>query len=489
MHPITPPLPQRLFDAAATRQFEHLAALSLPTHCLMQRAGLAVARLALALAPHATTVWIACGPGNNGGDGLEAATHLQSWGKAPVVTWLGDEATAPPDALASLARARAAGVVFAAHAPPDLSSSDLCIDALLGLGNSRALQGRLRELAMVMNASAAPVLAVDLPSGLHADTGAYCGGESEAAAVRAQHTLSLLTLKPGLFTAQGRDASGQVWFDDLGVDTVQPPCSATLTGAPSPIARPHASHKGSFGDVAIVGGAPGMTGAALLAARAALHSGAGRVYVALLDPDGIRVDSTQPELMFRAAEALNLQAMTVVCGCGGGEAVRAVLPRLLAMPSALVLDADALNAVAHDVQLQSLLRARGQRGRVTALTPHPLEAARLLDCPAAQVQSGRLRAAQQLADLFHCAVVLKGSGTVIAASGQTPAINPTGNARLATAGTGDVLAGMLGAALSCGLSPFQAATESVYRHGALADAWPEALTFTAGLMAQRCSVS
>jgi hydroxyethylthiazole kinase-like uncharacterized protein yjeF len=123
------------------------------------------------------------------------------------------------------------------------------------------------------------------------------------------------------------------------------------------------------------------------------------------------------------------------------------------------------------------------------LTPHPLEAARLLDCPAAQIQADRLRAAQQLADQFHCTVVLKGSGTVIAAPGFTPAVNPTGNARLATAGTGDVLAGMLGAALASGLSPFQAATESVYRHGALADAWPDGRTLTASRLAQRCSVS
>jgi hydroxyethylthiazole kinase-like uncharacterized protein yjeF len=490
MQSITPLLAQRLFDAAATRQLEQLAALSLPAHCLMQRAGLAVARLALALAPHATTVWIACGPGNNGGDGLETAVHLQRWGKAPVVSWLGDESTAPPDALASLTRARAAGVVFSPTAPADLGALDLCIDALLGLGNSRALQGRLAELATMLNASAAPVLAVDLPSGLNADTGAICGSEdANPVAVVAQHTLSLLTLKPGLFTAQCLDACGQLWFDDLGVDAMAQPCSASLTGAPSPRRRAHASHKGSFGDVAVVGGAPGMNGAALLAGRAALHSGAGRVYVALLDPHGMRIDSTQADLMFRDADQLELKGMTVVCGCGGGDAVRVILPRVLATPSALVLDADALNAVAHDLQLQSLLRARGQRGRITVLTPHPLEAARLLDCPAAQIQADRLRAAQQLADQFHCTVVLKGSGTVIAAPGFTPAVNPTGNARLATAGTGDVLAGMLGAALASGLSPFQAATESVYRHGALADAWPDGRTLTASRLAQRCSVS
>ncbi len=481
---------QRLFDTAATRQLEQAAAAQLPPHALMQRAGLAVARLALALAPHARRVWIACGPGNNGGDGLEAALHLQRWGKAPVLTWLGDETNSPPDALLSLARARAAGVEFAADAPGDLDPGDLCIDALLGIGSSGALRGRLAALAQQLNDSAAPVLAVDLPSGLNADTGAWlgtAGAHAEAAApsaaVRAQHTLSLLTLKPGLFTAHGRDASGQVWLDDLALDTAAAPCSATLLGEPTARSRLHASHKGSFGDVAIVGGAKGMSGAALLAARAALHGGAGRVYVALLDPDAIRADSSQPELMFRDFDALDAQGMTLVCGCGGGEAVRAVLPRVLGHASPVVLDADALNALARETQLQTLLIARAQRGRVTVLTPHPLEAARLLGCSAAQVQSQRLQSAQQLAERYHCSVVLKGSGTVIAAPAQTPAINPTGNARLATAGSGDVLAGMLGAALASGLPAFAAACESVYRHGALADRWPAGLPLSASQLA------
>jgi hydroxyethylthiazole kinase-like uncharacterized protein yjeF len=293
----------------------------------------------------------------------------------------------------------------------------------------------------------------------------------------------MLTLKPGLFMAQGRDAAGQVWLDELGEDPMAQPCSATLLGQPARRIRPHASHKGSFGDVAIVGGAPGMTGAALLAARAALHSGAGRVYVALLDPHGIQRDPFQPELMFRDLDALNLKSTTVVCGCGAGHDVRAVLPKILATPSPLVLDADALNAIAMESPLKKLLLARGQRGRVTVLTPHPLEAARLLACSAMQVQADRLKAAQQIAEQFFCVVALKGSGTVIAAPDQLPAINPTGNARLATPGSGDVLAGMIGAALASGLPPFQASCESVYHHGALADQWPVDRPLTAGQMA------
>lgn len=215
-----------------------------------------------------------------------------------------------------------------------------------------------------------------------------------------------------------------------------------------------------------------MTGAALLAARAALHHGAGRVFVGLLDETGMAVDPVQPELMFRALSALALADMAVVCGCGGGNAVRTPLPRVISTAKAVVIDADAINSISTDTQLQSLLAARGARGVATVLTPHPLEAARLLGTGAAEVQQDRLAAAQALAERFGCVVVLKGSGTVVAGPGQIPAINPTGNARLATAGTGDVLAGMVGAALAAGLAPFAAAAQCVYAHGLLADHWP-----------------
>jgi hydroxyethylthiazole kinase-like uncharacterized protein yjeF len=196
-----------------------------------------------------------------------------------------------------------------------------------------------------------------------------------------------------------------------------------------------------------------MTGAALLAGRAALHSGAGRVMVALLDGGELALDLLQPELMLRRFDALQLEHITVVCGCGGGDAVRAVLAPVLQRAAQLVLDADALNAIAADSALQAALQARAQRDQPTVLTPHPLEAARLLgsntnintNINAAHVQAQRLQAAQQLAERFGCVVVLKGSGTVVAAPSQIAHINPTGNARLASAGTGDVLAGMIGA--------------------------------------------
>lgn len=468
-----------LLDATQTRALEQRASASLPPHTLMRRAGVSVARLALALAPHAQRVWIAVGPGNNGGDGLEAALHLRAWGKDVEVSLIGDAAQLPADAANALERARAAGVSIGA-APSPTESPALAIDALLGVGASRAPADAIAACIRALNALHCPVLAVDLPSGLHAVTGQPFGD----VCVTASHTLALLALKPGLFTGSGRDHAGEVWLDALGVDVRNEQPAAWLCGPVGPLPRRHAQHKGSFGDVAVVGGAPGMSGAALLAARAAHAAGAGRVHVALLDRSTSvpRLDPLRPELMFRddwvRSRAEVLARTTIVCGCGGGDAVREPVPRLISLAHRLVLDADALNAVAADTTLAVLLRARTASGRATVLTPHPLEAARLLACTTSAVQGDRLRAAQVIAERFSCVVVLKGSGSVIAAPGSVPRINSTGNAALASAGTGDVLAGWLGgrwAQLAAGneaAAAFVVAQQAVAEHGAAAEPPP-----------------
>jgi hydroxyethylthiazole kinase-like uncharacterized protein yjeF len=469
-----PDLP--LFDVAHTRRIEAAALGGLPPHALMQRAGAAVARLALALAPHARTVRVLAGPGNNGGDGLDAAIRLQHAGKAVEVVLVGEPQA--DDARDALARALDAGVTLNPTALTPLEVHDLAIDALLGIGASRPAEDALREAIVAVGALPCPVLAVDLPSGLAADRGQPLG-----ACVRAAHTLSLLTLKPGLFTAEGRDHAGTVWFDDLGVDAGAGAPEAWLGGAQAGAAPPrrHAQHKGSFGDVAIVGGASGMTGAALLAGRAALAAGAGRVFVELLDAEAAGLDAARPELMLRPGwtrrvDPEALSRSTVVCGCGGGDAVRALLPTLMRHCARLVLDADALNAIAADELLRQPLRARASRAQATVLTPHPLEAARLLGVGSGEVQTDRLGAAQRLAESFACVVVLKGSGSVIAAPGGVPHINASGNASLATPGTGDVLAGWLGGhwAQRGEEDPGQrarlAAAHTTWRHGAAAEA-------------------
>jgi hydroxyethylthiazole kinase-like uncharacterized protein yjeF len=469
-----------LHDVANTRRIEDSAQAALPPHALMQRAGLAVAHLAMAIAPHARRIWVACGPGNNGGDGLEAATLLHQWGKLPVVTWLGSTGKASQDTLAAYERARAQGLVIDEEPPAQF---DLCIDALLGIGATQRNAGtKMAGWINHMNRSGSPILAIDVPSGLDPNTGA-----AKHSHVKASHTLSLLTLKPGLFTAQGRDACGDIWLDDLSVscDAADDPAStAQLNAAPIYAGRSHSSHKGSFGDVAVIGGAHGMTGAPLLAARAALHAGAGRVFVGLLDETGLTVDPSQPELMFRRIDSLDLSAMITVCGCGGGSAIATHLQGIFSSQAPVVIDADALNAIASNPMLQVALKLRSTRALATVLTPHPLEAARLLGCDTAQVQQDRLKAASQLAAMFGCTVILKGSGTVIAELGQISVLNATGNARLATAGTGDVLAGMVGAHLAAGQPAFQAACAAVYEHGAVADAWPNPERLTASQLAR-----
>lgn len=473
-----------LFDEATSRAVEHAAQSQLPPNTLMQRAGLAIAELALAISPHSQRVWIACGPGNNGGDGLEAAIHLHAWGKQVHVSWLGSPQTCPADARMALSRLQGAGIDIQKQPP---TQWDLAVDALLGLGCDRTVQGDMAHWQDVMQTSDAPVLHVDLPSGLSANTGRMhaklypCASRGRAA----RHTLALLTLKPGLFTADGRDATGTVWFNDLGVSPQQVATALLQSHAPQIAQRRHNSHKGSYGNVAVIGGAQGMSGAAVLAGLAALRGGAGRVTVSLLDTSaGALAIAPHPQLMWRDAEHIDWRQCTAVCGCGGGDDVRHSMPQILSQAPQLVLDADALNAL-HDASLRQLLVQRHRRDRATVLTPHPLEAARLLQCDVTQIQHDRLQAARTLADQTHAVVILKGAGSIIAAPGETPVINATGNPRLASAGSGDVLAGLVGALLAQGLGAFEAACVAVARHGQVADEWPRDLAFDALLLTQR----
>ena len=486
---------------AQVRQLEP-ALQTLSATPLMQSAGLACARLALAVAPHARRIWVVAGPGNNGGDGLEAALLLHQWGKEVRVSLLSSDGPGPEDAQAALQRAQQAGVHIQSGVPTEwlahLDAQDLCIDALLGIGASRPLSAALQVCVKAMQQSAANVLAIDVPTGLNPQSGQWLGGDSgEAMAVHADHTLSLIAVQAGLLMGHGRDASGQIWLEDLGHRPSQHtvPTLAWLNAPYTSVTKHHASHKGSHGDVAVIGGegmathGMGMSGAAVLAATAALHAGAGRVILSLLS--GQTSDSVPPDVMQREFQRLDLEQLHVVCGCGGGTSVQAVLLEVLQRSSGLVLDADGLNAVAQDSALQDALRQRAAHSatQATVITPHPLEAARLLGCNTAQVQNDRLKAAQELAKSFQCIVVLKGSGTVITAPGQTPRINITGNGQLAIGGTGDVLAGVVGTRMAQGPNTleaaFEAACQAVAQHGQVADDWPPGQALTASRLAQR----
>jgi len=444
-----------LYSVAQVRAIEHAALAQLPEGSLMQRAGAAAAAWALELITEVWPVLVLAGPGNNGGDALEVAANLRDAGVAVTVLHTAG-ATPSPQTAAALDRCRMDGVTFVDTIPD--TAWALVVDGLFGIGITR-------PITVALPSFVCPVLALDVPSGLDADTGTVVDG-----AVRATHTITFIGDKPGLHTGDGRDYAGVVRVASLDIDpALLPAPDATLVTRESfdkHLARRRAnSHKGQFGDVAIVGGADGMAGAAILAARAALLSGAGRVFLAALD-SRLALDLTHPEIMFRTAAGFAMEGRTLVVGPGMGDGARSLLAKAIASASPLVLDADALNMLAAEPGLQEAVRTRAH---MAILTPHPLEAARLLGVTANVVQADRLAAARELAARCGAVVVLKGSGTVIAHPDGEVAINPTGNAGLATGGAGDVLSGLTGTLLAQGLDAWPAALGAVWMHGAAAD--------------------
>jgi hydroxyethylthiazole kinase-like uncharacterized protein yjeF len=466
-----------LYTVAEIRDIERTAAQRLPEGALMQRAGQAGANQALDLLPFTTAkarVLVLAGPGNNGGDALETAAHLAHAGAQ--VTLLHFEPTAEPSAERqhALERARNAPLRFVPPSADVVRSADwnLVIDGLFGIGLRRPLSGVPAELVVAVNGLGCHVLALDVPSGLDADTGAIVG--PHGLAVRATHTITFIGDKPGLHTCEGRDHAGLVLVSNLDLDAALFPRTAARLSDVSLFShcmqrRRHSAHKGSFGNVAVLGGARGMSGAPVLAARTALMCGAGRVLACFIG-EVPAFDPLRPEIMCRSAQEVDFDAPATVTVAGPGLGTSAsaseMLSGALRSHSPLVADADALNLCAADASLRALLAARTAP---TLLTPHPLEAARLLGCNTADVQADRSSAARRLASELNATVILKGSGTVIAASDGAVVINTTGNPALATAGTGDVLAGLCGSLLAQGWPGWEAAVGAVWLHGMAAD--------------------
>jgi hydroxyethylthiazole kinase-like uncharacterized protein yjeF len=377
------------------------------------------------------------------------------------------------DAQQAYARAKESAANFADPIfLPEIRSTrwTLAVDGLYGIGLTRPVTGTQRQVVEFINTLSCPVLALDVPSGLDADTGNIVG--DHGIAVRASHTITFIANKPGLHTCYGRDFAGSVQVAKLDIENkyfTQPHIHRNdvkwFAGALR--RRMHNSHKGSYGDVAIIGGAHGMGGAPILAARAAAHCGAGRVFAAFID-DAPAYDSVQPELMCRSAREFDFSSACLVIGPGLGTSRDAhdVLARALNAPTPLVIDADALNLLAVEPGLKTKLT---QRSSPALLTPHPLEAARLLGSSSTDVQANRLKAARELAQQCNAIVILKGSGTVIARPDGNTIINVTGNPALSTAGTGDVLAGICGALLAQRWAVWEAALAAVWIHGHAAD--------------------
>lgn len=434
-----------IYTTAEIRRIEAAAGGTRPS--LMERAGLAAADLAVRLMPDTgKDILVLAGPGNNGGDARIAARILGE----------------------RFFRVTLVGAAQSTAIPADKRWA-LVIDGLFGIGLAREVAGDYARLVEYANAQSCSVLALDIPSGLESDTGRVLGK-----AVRATHTLTFLAQKPGLLTLDGPDQCGEIHVADLGLDVraLLPP-TGWIAG-PELLAhvlkpRPRNFHKGKAGSVAIIGGAAGMCGAALLAGRAALRLGAGKVFVGLLDADAPAFDPGALELMLRHPDevfGLDLTAIVVGPGIGDGERAETLLGAALASDIPCVVDADALNLMA---QSRDLTDACKRRGADTIITPHPAEASRLLGSSTRAVQDDRLAAARFLRDRFNAHVVLKGNGSVLAARDGHWFINTSGNPGMASGGMGDVLSGILGALLGQGLSGEAALVLGAHLHGAAAD--------------------
>ncbi|WP_076591492.1 bifunctional ADP-dependent NAD(P)H-hydrate dehydratase/NAD(P)H-hydrate epimerase [Herminiimonas arsenitoxidans] len=466
-----------LYTVADIRKIEQAALATLPSYTLMQRAGKAAAEFAYTLQQErdkAGRILVLAGPGNNGGDALEAASQLANAGLNVSIFLAANAENLPADAQQALKRAKSGKATFLETVDTAaLNTTDwaLVIDGLFGIGLTRAITNDTHDLIAAINTLSCQILALDVPSGLNADTGAIVG-EDAGIAIQATHTITFIGNKPGLHTCEGRDHAGEVSVVDLDIaeDLFLPSrmqLSRTELFCATLRPRRHNSNKGSYGDVSILGGAHGMVGAAVLAARSATKCGAGRVFIASL-AESITYDNQQAELMCRLAGNMDYESTTTVAGPGLGTSRPAhdCLTRAILANTPLVLDADALNLIAVESGLRQKLLLRHAS---TILTPHPLEAARLLGITTQQVQADRLAAARTLAATFHATTILKGSGTVIATPDGDIVINTTGNPALATAGSGDVLAGLCGALLAQNYPAWEAAVAAVWLHGKAAD--------------------
>ena len=418
------------------------ARCGVPEPELMQRAAQAALDVALRIAAEKKDVLVLAGPGNNGGD-------------ARIV--------------AELLRERFFRVHLVAQRSELVDRPwGLVVDGLFGIGLSRDIEGEYATLVEYVNRQRCPVLALDIPSGLHSDSGRVLGQ-----AVRATHTVTFIALKPGLLTLDGPDHCGELTVADLGLPAsrIATPRAwvAGLAAFESALKRrPRNFHKGMAGSLAVLGGASGTTGAALLAARAALKLGAGRVYVGLLD-ETIPIDLHNLELMLRHPDdalGQDLDAIVIGPGLGQGERAETLVGAALASDLPCVIDADALNLISEN---EDLRHACARRSADTLLTPHPAEAARLLALKTADVQADRVKAARILAENLNAHVVLKGAGSILAARDGHWFINTSGNPGMASAGMGDVLAGMLGALLAQRYSGETALVLGVHLHGRAAD--------------------
>ncbi len=467
---LTDKLPEALFRAEQVRAMDRYAIehLQVPGIVLMQRAGSAAFSVLNRHWPQAESIAVLCGGGNNGGDGYIVARCALDQGLAVKVFALSSPERLQGDALLAYQSYRAAGGEMAFGVPNTLEGFDVVVDALLGTGLDREVQGQYAQAIAKINRFSGGVLAVDIPSGLHADTGAILG-----CAVEADLTVTFIGLKQGLFTGEGPACAGKIWYADLEVPQAVPAGGQPLAllcsryqNLLSP--RRRTAHKGQFGHVLVVGGEAGFTGAARMAAEAALRVGAGLVSVATRKGHAVCLNLGRPEIMVHGVESPKeleplLQRANVVAigpGLGQSDWAKALLEEVLASSRLLVVDADALNLLAHSPR----------KRENWVLTPHPGEAARLLGSTSSEVQKDRFAALDALLERYGGTCVLKGAGTLVGSIRQVPWVCALGNPGMASGGMGDVLTGAIAGLIAQGLELDKGAKMGVALHAAAADA-------------------
>jgi NAD(P)H-hydrate epimerase len=464
-------LPVDIYSVAAVREIDRTAIEDhgIPGYTLMTRAGAAAVSEGRSKFPDATRWQVICGAGNNAGDGYVVARLAAQEGIVVSVVALVDPGSLKGDAAAAYRDFAAAGGVVSAWAGQLDAEADLVVDALLGSGLERDVEGEFALAVAAINSHQAGVVALDIPTGIHGDTGNVMGF-----AVRADLTVTFVGLKAGLYLGDGPEYCGAIAFTDLGVP---PQCRQALDAAFRRVDDDHmqrtlaprrrTAHKGDFGHVLVVGGGPGMPGAVRLCGEAALRAGAGLVSLATHPEHASMIVASRPELMSHGIESVDqleplLERANVVAfgpGLGRGDWAAALYDRLASDDHPAVWDADALNWLADAPQAVD--------GRI--ITPHPGEAARLLGKDTASVQADRSGSLKELRERFGGVAVLKGSGT-LASSGSGPAwLCTAGNPGMAAPGMGDVLTGVIAALRAQGLSAEDAAAVGVTAHARAGD--------------------
>lgn len=471
-----------ILTADELQNLEMRAANQLGAGTLMKRAGAAAAELIMKRLEDAGVeqrrVTLLVGPGNNGGDALACACELREKGAVVNVVLPGGRRPTSALALAQLERwTQAGGTTY--DDPYMTEKADCVVDGLFGTGLAKPITGDYLDAVLWFNERQALKVSLDIPSGLNPVTGHWTGSYPGCSA---DVTITFLCVKSGLYMCEGADAAGEIVLNELDVSVPLSPLSVIGTDEFPRVLRPRVknSHKGDYGSVAVIGGTDGMIGASILAARAALISGAGRVTLECRAEHAPHVDMVYPEIMF-ATKPVNLEdfdAIVLGCGLGTSAEAKARVIEALNCQKPLILDADALNIIAADIKLQDMVLARRAP---TVLTPHPGEAARLLRRDTAGVTADRIAACRELAVQTGAIVVLKGAGTVISMRSSRTWINPTGSPMLATGGSGDVLAGMIGAMFAQGYDMVESVLAAVYFHGLSAEGLEAG--FTAGEIA------